>query len=85
MQDGAAEAVQAGDDQGVAGAQVSQRLVELWSAGFGPAGVVEVDICRFRASAVQGVGLVVGVLIGGGDSRVAQQHLSDTGADVYRR
>lgn len=60
MQDGAAEAVQSGDDQGVASAQVSPGLVELWSAGLGPAGVVEVDICRCDASAVQCVGLVSG-------------------------
>jgi len=41
-------------------------LVELWLAGFGPAGVVEVNISWVDAAAGEGVVLVVGVLVCGG-------------------
>ncbi len=61
VQYGAAEPVQAGHDEGVAGAQVAQEQVELWTAGFGAACPVEVDVLSGEADAAQGVELVGGV------------------------
>jgi hypothetical protein len=42
----------------------------------GAAGVVDMDVVPGDAGPQQGVGLVVGVLLGGGDPRVPDQHLS---------
>jgi hypothetical protein len=70
VQHGAAEPVQAGDDEGVTGAEVSEELVELGAAGLGAAGPVEVDVGFGYTGVSQGVDLVVGVLLGGGYPRV---------------
>ena len=76
VQYGAAEPVQAGYDEGVAGAQVAQEQVELWAAGFGAACSVEVDVVSGDAGAAQGVELVGGVLLVGGDACVPEQQPS---------
>jgi len=80
VQDGAAEPVQPGDDQGVAVAQVPQEQVELRPAGFGTAGPVEVDAVGSDPGADQGVELGGGVLLVSGDPRLPQQHMSAVGA-----
>ncbi len=77
MEQRASEPVQAGDDQLVAGAVGrGEGLVELGPAGLGTAGMVEVDVCRVDTGAGQGIRLVVRVLVGGGDPRVSNQHVS---------
>jgi hypothetical protein len=73
VQDRAAEAIETGDLQRVAVAQDPRDLVELGTAGFGAAGVVEVDVVRVDAGAFERVDLVVGILVSGRDSRVAEQ------------
>jgi len=78
VQHGAAEPVQAGDLERVAGAEQLEDQVELWPAGLGAAGGIEVDVVPRDAGPQQGVDLVVGVLVGGGDPRVAEQHPSTT-------
>ncbi len=78
VQYGAAEPVQAGYDEGVAGAQVAQEQVELWAAGFGAACSVEVDVGGGDAGAAQGVELVGGALRVGGDACVPEQHGVDS-------
>lgn len=69
VQDGAGEPVQAGDDEGVAGAQKLQDEVEVRAGGFRPGGGVGVDVALGDAGAQQGVDLVGGVLVRGGDPR----------------
>ena len=58
VQDRAAEPVQPGDLQGVAGAQQLQHEVELGPGGLGPAGGVDVDVGGGDAGPGQGVDLV---------------------------
>ena len=77
MAQGAAEAVQFPDDEGVARTQLVQELLEGGPVGAGAAG-------RFgehsvAAGALQGVDLELGVLVGGGDAGVAEQvsHAAD--------
>ncbi len=50
-------------------------MVELWSAGFRAAGVVEVNIGWVDAGAGEGVVLVVGILVCGGNSRISSAYL----------
>ena len=76
MQDRAAEAVQPGDLQRVAVAQQAQHVVELWTAGLGAAGVVDVDVVAGDAGALQRVDLVIWILVSGRDARVAEEHVS---------
>jgi hypothetical protein len=85
VQDRAAEAIETGDLQRVAVAQDPRDLVELGTAGFGAAGVVEVDVVRVDAGAFERVDLVVGILVSGRDSRVAeQQAVENTGwAEIF--
>jgi hypothetical protein len=68
---GAAEAVQAPDHQGVPRPQRRQDLVEGGAAFQGAGGMVGPD--PPTAGRGQLIGLQVGVLLGGGDPRVAQQ------------
>lgn len=72
VKDGAAEAVQAGDVEGVTVAQRAQEGVELGAAGFCAAGVVDVDVFAVDSGAGERVDLVVGVLDCGGDAGVAE-------------
>jgi hypothetical protein len=67
----AAEAVQLPDDQGVAGAQLVQQLLEGGPVGAGAAGRLHKD--AVAAGALQRVDLEVGLLVGGGDASVAEQ------------
>ena len=70
MPEGAAEAVKFPDDQGVAGAQLIQELLEDGPVGAGAAsGLGEHSIA---AGALQGVDLELGLLVGGGDPGVAE-------------
>jgi hypothetical protein len=69
--EGAAEAVEFPDDQGVAGAQLVQELLEDRAVGAGAAGGLGED--PVAAGALEGVDLEVGVLVGGGDAGVAEQ------------
>jgi hypothetical protein len=74
VQDRSAEAVQPRDLQGVAVAEYTEDVVELRSAGLRAAGVVDVDVLVGDAGAVERVHLVVGVLVGGRDAGVTEQH-----------
>jgi hypothetical protein len=91
VQDRTPETVEAGDLQRVAFAQDAQDDIELWAAGLRAAGVVDVDVSLRHASAVERVDLVVGVLVSGGDPRVAEQHgventaLARVSVVVFRR
>lgn len=66
---GASEAVEFGDHQLIPRPQHPQRLVELGPAGELSGGLVGED--PLAAGRSQGVGLGVGVLVAGGDPRVA--------------
>jgi hypothetical protein len=68
---GAAEAVELPDDQGVAGAQLVQDLLEGGSVGAGAAGGLGEH--PVAAGSLQGVDLELGVLVGGGDAGIAEQ------------
>jgi hypothetical protein len=69
--EGAAEAVEFPDDQGVAGAQLVQELLEDRAVGAGAAGGLgEHPIATGRG---QSVDLEVGLLVGGGDAGIAKQ------------
>lgn len=76
MEDRAAEAVQPRDLQRVAVTQQAEHVVELWAAGLGAAGVVDVDVFTGDAGALQRVDLMVGVLVSSRDARVAEEHAS---------
>ena len=78
VKDRTPQAIQAGDLEGVAVAQEAQDVVELGAAGFGAAGVVDVDVLARDAGAGERVELVVGVLVCGGDAGVAEEHASET-------
>jgi hypothetical protein len=69
--------VQLPDDQGVAGAQLGQQLLEGGAVGAGAAGGLGED--PVAAGALEGVDLEVGLLVGGGDAGVAEQmaHAAD--------
>jgi hypothetical protein len=74
---GAAEAVEFPDDQGVAGAQLVEELLEDGTVGAGAAGGL--GKYPVAADAFQGVDLKLGLLVGGGDAGVAEQvsHAAD--------
>jgi hypothetical protein len=68
--EGATEAVELPDDQGVARAQLVQDLLEDGSVGAGTAGrLVEHPVA---AGTLEGVDLELGLLVGGGDPGVAE-------------
>jgi hypothetical protein len=71
VKDRSAEAVQPRDLQRVAISQQPQDDVELRSAGFRAAGVVDVDVVGGDVGAAERVDLMVGVLVSGGDAGVA--------------
>jgi hypothetical protein len=77
MAQGAAEAVELPDDQGVPGTQLVQDLSEDWPVGAGAAG--RLGEHPVAAGALQGVDLELGLLVGGGDAGVAEQmsHAAD--------
>jgi hypothetical protein len=68
---GAAEAVELPDDQGVTGAQLVEDLLEGGSVGAGAAGGLSEH--SIAAGALEGVDLELGLLVGGGDAGVAEQ------------
>jgi hypothetical protein len=69
--EGAAEAVEFPDDQGVAGPQLVQDLFEGGPVGAGAAGGLGEH--PVAAGALEGVDLELGVLVGGGDAGIAEQ------------
>jgi hypothetical protein len=73
---GAAEAVQFPDDQGVTGPQLVQDLGEGEAVGAGTAGGL--DKHAVAAGALEGVNLELGLLVGGGDAGIAEQMSHDT-------
>jgi hypothetical protein len=73
---GAAKPVQLPDHQGVAGAQLVQDGGELGSVGAGATGAVGEH--AVAAGLSERVDLEVGVLVGGGDTSVAEQVCSAT-------
>jgi hypothetical protein len=87
VQHGAAKAVEAGDDELIATpVGGGEGLVELRARGFGAAGPIQVNICGVDAGAGEGIDLVIGVLVCGGDARVADKHVSRISATgVFRR
>src|SRR5512132_4357390 len=68
---GAAEAVEFPDDQGVAGAQLVEELLEDGPVGAGAAS--RLGEHPVAAGAFPGIGLELGLLVGGGDAGVAEQ------------
>lgn len=72
MQDRSAQTVQPRDLQRVARAEESKEDVQLGAAGLGVAGVVDVDVIRGHAGTAKDVDLVIGVLVGPRDTRVAE-------------
>jgi hypothetical protein len=68
---GPAEPVQLPDDQGVAGAELLEELLEGGPVGAGAAGGLGED--PVAAGALEGVDLEVWLLVGGGDAGVAEQ------------
>jgi hypothetical protein len=77
MAQGAAEPVELPDDQGVARAQLVQDLGEGGPVGVGATGGLGED--PVAAGPLEGVDLELGVLVGGGDTGIAQQvsHAAD--------
>jgi hypothetical protein len=71
MAQGPAQSVEFPDDQGVAGAQLVQDLLEGGAVGAGAAGGLGEH--PVAASVLQGVDLELGVLVGGGDAGIAEQ------------
>jgi hypothetical protein len=69
--EGAAEAVELPDDQGVAGAQLVQDLGEGGPVAAGATG--RLDKHSIAAGTLQGVDLELRVLVGGGDAGIAKQ------------
>jgi hypothetical protein len=85
MTQGAAEAVEFPDDQGVAGPQLVEDLLEGGSVGAGAAGGLgEHPVAAGRR---EGVDLELGVLVGGGDAGIAEQmtHAADRLTTVRQR
>jgi hypothetical protein len=70
MVEGAAEAVELPDDQGVARAQLVQELGEGGAVGAGAAGGLGED--PIAAGSGKGVDLELGMLVGGGDAGIAE-------------
>jgi hypothetical protein len=68
---GAAEAVEFPDDQGVAGPELVEDLGEGGAVGAGAAGRLGED--PVTAGTFQGVDLELGLLVGGGDAGIAEQ------------
>jgi len=77
MPQGAAEPVELPDDQGVAGPQLVEDLLEGGAVGAGAAGGLSEH--PIAAGGSEGVDLELGVLVGGGDAGVAEQvsHAAD--------
>jgi hypothetical protein len=71
MPQGPAEAVEFPDDQGVAGTQLVEDLLEGGAVGAGAAGGLGEH--PIAAGDSEGVDLELGVLVGGGDAGVAEQ------------
>ena len=71
MPQGAAEPVEFPDDQGVAGPQLVQDLLEDGPVGAGAAGGLGEH--PVAASTLEGVDLKLGVLVSGGDAGIAKQ------------
>src|SRR5215216_4345233 len=71
MSERPAEAVEFPDDQGVAGAQLVQDLLEDRAVGAGAAGGLGEH--PIAAGALEGVDLELGLLVGGGDAGIAEQ------------
>ena len=63
--------------RGVAAADQAQREIQLRPGGFRAARDVDVDVASEDAGAGEGVGLVRGVLLSGGDPGVADEHPPD--------
>jgi hypothetical protein len=70
MPQGAAEPVQFPDDQGVAGAQLVEELLEGGAVGAGAAGGLGEH--PIAAGLLQGVDLESRLLVGGGDAGIAE-------------
>jgi hypothetical protein len=68
---GAAQAVELPDDQGVAGAELIKELLEGWAVGAGTAGGLGEH--PVAAAELQGVDLERWVLFDGGDAGIAEQ------------
>jgi hypothetical protein len=66
-----AQAVELPDDQGVAGSQLVQELIEGGPVGAGAAGGLGEH--PIAAGGLKGVDLELGVLVGGGDAGIAKQ------------
>jgi hypothetical protein len=66
-----AQAVGLPDDQGVAGAELVQELLEGGAVAAGAAGGLGEH--PIAAGALEGVDLELGVLVGGGDRGIAEQ------------
>jgi hypothetical protein len=75
--EGAAEAVQFPDDQGVAGPQLVEELLEGGAVGAGAAG--RLGEHSVAPGTLERVDLELGLLVGGGDAGVAEQvsHAAD--------
>jgi hypothetical protein len=71
MPEGAAEAVELSDDQGVARPELVEELFEGGAVGAGAVGGLGND--PVAAGALEGVDLELGVLVGGGDAGIAEQ------------
>jgi len=76
VQHGATEPIQPGHHQHISVSQDPQHQVQLRAGCLGAAGVVDMDVVPGDAGPGQGVGLVVRVLLGGGDPCVPHQHPS---------
>ena len=67
--DGAAEAIESRDGQGVAVAEFADQFIKFRSARFCPAGVIEVAVLSRDACPGERIYLMVGVLNWGGGAR----------------
>ncbi len=76
VQHGTAEPIQPGHHQHIPIPQDPQHQVQLRAGGFGAAGMINMDVTAGDTYPQQGIGLVVRVLLGGGDPRVPDQHPS---------
>jgi len=76
VQHGTSEPIQPGHDQHIPIPQDPQDEVQLRAGCLRAAGVINMDVVSGDAGPGQGIGLVVRVLLGGGDPRVPDQHLS---------
>ena len=85
MPEGPPEAVEFPDDQGIAGAQLVQDLLEHEAVGAGAAG--RLGEHPIAASTLQRVDLELGMLVGGGDAGIAEQvsHATDRRTTLRQR